>query len=530
VREPKTQRLTLGRLAGFVLVAFLPFAVMALIIQQESGRQADTDAKMIAAIVLAQTEKIITQAIETASIFQPMAGASCEQSEPLLRQLAVSRPYFRVLALVRNGLIQCSSVSGSEAAQPLRQLPAALVDGNAGLSLALAARPPFSADRPVLLVLLRLPQGQGALVAVDSQYLVDLRAAASSGDRYAVNVRMGNPPLPEAGDKEAPASEWAGPDDRAIQSGMYPIVVSAHASPALLAARVGELWRNYLPFMLLASLLCCYALYRFYKCRVSLGVEMRKGIRAKEFHVVYQPMLDITTGECVGVEALLRWRHPIFGGVLPDLFISVAEECGVIVPLTRHLFSLVADDWRRSTLPAGFRLSLNIVGEHLASARILADVADLRRGFGARQPKLLLEITERKVVPGNASVLHHIRALQAQGVKLAIDDFGTGHSSLSYLEQFNVDYLKIDRGFVASIHTDAVSAPVLEMIIGLGQRLGMDLVAEGVETAAQADYLRGQGVRLAQGYFFSRPVSMDVLQIWLRTRSRECDSPVPSFS
>jgi sensor c-di-GMP phosphodiesterase-like protein len=358
---------------------------------------------------------------------------------------------------------------------------------------------------------------------------LDLQAAASYNNLYAVSVKIGNAaPLGANLGSTRPGATGQAAGNQRLGSSTYPVVVNARVNESQLGAYSSVLWRNYLPFMLLASPLLVYAVYRYYKRQFSLGMELRKAIRANEFHVAYQPLVDILTGDCVGVEALLRWKHPLFGSVVPDIFISVAEETGMIVPLTRHLFFLVARDWSKASLPEGFHLSLNIAGEHLESAEIIEDVALLQRNLGTRQPKLLLEITERKVVPGNQDVLDNIRALQTKGIKIAIDDFGTGHSSLSYLEQFSVDYLKIDRGFIASINTDAVSAPVLDMIIALGIRLGLTLVAEGVETANQVEYLRAKGVRLAQGYFFSPPLSIDALKLWLHAQSQTASS-LPLF-
>jgi sensor c-di-GMP phosphodiesterase-like protein len=522
------RRITFWRLISFIVAASLPFIVMGLIIHTESRRQANADAMTVSEIILSQTETVIAQSVNTASMLLPMAGETCAQAEPTLRQLSSLRPYFRVLALIQNDSVYCSSAFG-EVSTPLHILIPTLTTLPNGLSLEMVRGTPKASERPALMVTLGSSSGRGVLIVVDGQYLLDLQAAASYNNLYAVSVKIGNAPPLGANLGPAPQGVARQAGNQRLGSSTYPVVVNSRVNESQLGTYSGVLWRNYLPFMLLASPLLVYAVHRYYKRQFSLGMELRKAIRANEFHVVYQPLVDILTGDCVGVEALLRWKHPLFGSVVPDIFISVAEETGMIVPLTRHLFFLVARDWSKGALPEDFHLSLNIAGEHLEGAEIIEDVALLQRNLGARQPKLLLEITERKVVPGNQHVLDNIRALQTKGIKIAIDDFGTGHSSLSYLEQFSVDYLKIDRGFIASINTDAVSAPVLDMIIALGIRLELTLVAEGVETANQVEYLRAKGVRLAQGYFFSPPLSIDALKSWLQAQSQIVSSSLPLF-
>ncbi|MGY2492746.1 EAL domain-containing protein [Cupriavidus sp. CP313] len=205
---------------------------------------------------------------------------------------------------------------------------------------------------------------------------------------------------------------------------------------------------------------------------------------------------------------------------------AVAEDNGVALPLTRHLFRLIQRDLQLLSLPPAFHIGVNITADHLASPDMIADVHRLQQGLRALSPRLVLEITERKVVPDTDLVQKNMPALRTAGVQFATDDFGTGHSSLAYLERFSVDYIKIDRGFVSAIGTDAVNAPVLELIIALGARLGVTLIAEGIETETQAAYLRGKGVKYAQGFLFARPMSAEALRSWIDNpatgdRSRE---------
>ena len=195
----------------------------------------------------------------------------------------------------------------------------------------------------------------------------------------------------------------------------------------------------------------------------------------------------------------------------PDIFIAAAEQEGVIIELTQHLLGLIERDMREWDTPPGFHVGVNIAPEHLSSEDLVPDVRAFVAATAARQPLLVLEITERSLIEDSGRARRNIDTLRAEGVRVAIDDFGTGHCSLSYLQKFPVDYLKIDKGFVHAIQPDGEEAPVLDVIIMLAHRLGLSVVAEGVEQRFQFDYLTERGVAFIQGYLFSvlcvRPIS-----------------------
>lgn len=165
-------------------------------------------------------------------------------------------------------------------------------------------------------------------------------------------------------------------------------------------------------------------------------------------------------------------------------------------------------------MPPHFHIAVNIAAEHLSSAELLPDVQAFAAQVAASQPLVVLEITERSLITDNGQARRNIDALRAQGVRVAIDDFGTGHCSLSYLQKFPVDYLKIDQGFVQAIGSAGEEAPVLDAIITLAHRLGLSVVAEGVETGYQFDYLKARGVAFIQGYLFARPMPSAEFARW----------------
>jgi len=214
------------------------------------------------------------------------------------------------------------------------------------------------------------------------------------------------------------------------------------------------------------------------------------------------------TLQWAGIEVLIRWRHPKEGLVRPDLFIPFAEHSGLIVPMTRSLMQQT----QQALAPHaehfidGFHIGINISASHCQDLQLLQDCREFLAGFPAGKVILVLELTERELIEPT-TVTHQLFAeLHELGVMIAIDDFGTGHSSLGYLRQFNVDYLKIDQSFVAMIGADALSLHILDSIIELSAKLDLGIVAEGIETAEQRDYLTAKGVDFLQGYLFGRPM------------------------
>ena len=178
----------------------------------------------------------------------------------------------------------------------------------------------------------------------------------------------------------------------------------------------------------------------------------------------------------------------------------------MIIPLTQHLLRLIERDLQTWQTPPDFHIGVNIAPEHLSSPGLVPEIQAFRANVAARRPLIVLEITERSLISDNGQARRNIDALRAEGVRVAIDDFGTGHCSLSYLQKFPVDYLKIDKGFVHAIQPTGEEAPVLDVIITLSHRLNLAVVAEGVETQEQADYLVRQGCDVLQGYVFARPM------------------------
>ncbi len=255
--------------------------------------------------------------------------------------------------------------------------------------------------------------------------------------------------------------------------------------------------------------------YQFYSAdmssrafeRLTLESNLRRALEHGEFHLYYQPQVDVTTGDIVGVEALLRWRHPEFGLVMPSDFIPLLEETGLIVPvgewaLDTACAQLVA--WHGQGWPR-LRLAVNLSPRQFQTQNLAAAVKQALARLDGDPGRLELEITEGMLVRHAPATIETIEALHALGVRMAIDDFGTGYSSLSYLRRLPIDTLKIDRSFVRDIPQDPDDSAITSAIIALAQSLKIEMIAEGVENAAQRDFLRARGCSMMQGYLFSRP-------------------------
>ena len=242
--------------------------------------------------------------------------------------------------------------------------------------------------------------------------------------------------------------------------------------------------------------------------RMKIESELRDALEREELTVFYQPQIDLRTGEPVGLEALVRWRHPQRGLLQPAQFIDVAEESGLIEQLGARVLEQACLDFssiesrRRERLRT---MSVNLSAVQFASPRLAEMVAGVLERCGVEPPTLCLEITETTLVTGAAATSDVLSALQELGVRLAIDDFGTGYSSLGYLRRLPVDQLKVDRSFIEGLGSRDDDRAIVSAVVNMGHSLGLSVLAEGVETDEQLSELRSLGCDLGQGYRFARP-------------------------
>jgi EAL domain-containing protein (putative c-di-GMP-specific phosphodiesterase class I) len=257
--------------------------------------------------------------------------------------------------------------------------------------------------------------------------------------------------------------------------------------------------------------------------RLQLETDLRKGIELGEFRVYYQPIVSLPTEQIVGFEALTRWQRPQ-GMVMPNDFIPLADETGIILSINRQLLPEACHQllsWQ-NLFPSDppLSLSVNISPKQFAQADLASQIGQLLRQSGMDPRCIDLEITETIAMADAEKSVSVLSELKALGVGLDIDDFGTGYSSLSRLQAFRVDTLKIDRVFVSRMDSDAETLEIVRLIIVLAHHLGLKVVAEGVETRAQLDLLKHLGCERAQGYLFSKAVDHDeILQLLTANRA-----------
>ncbi len=257
--------------------------------------------------------------------------------------------------------------------------------------------------------------------------------------------------------------------------------------------------------------------------RQSLESSLRHALSQNEFMLHYQPKIDLKTGEVSGVEGLLRWHHPTRGLVPPALFIPIAEESGLIVPIGQWVL-LEACRQARAWLDAGLspvRMAINVSAAEFMSKDFLSGVRAALISTGVDPHNLELELTETVLMKDAESAVRILHALRAIGVQLAVDDFGVGYSSFNYLQRFPLDTLKIDRSFINEISAAGESATILSAMIDIGLSLKHRVVAEGVETLEQLNFLKKKGCNEGQGYFFCHPIIADEFAEFMRSGVRQ---------
>ncbi len=262
--------------------------------------------------------------------------------------------------------------------------------------------------------------------------------------------------------------------------------------------------------------------------RIGLGVALQRAIRQREFELEYQPQIDLDTGQVVGLEALVRWRHPERGQIPPDQFIPLAEELGLMTPLGDLILEMACmqiAEWKRRHLPV-LRVAVNLSAHQFTQADLLDHVNKWIDKAGLDASLIELELTETSIMHDPESAAEILGRLSAAGVRVTIDDFGTGYSSLAYLKRFPLDALKIDRSFVRDVTEDASDGAIVRTIIALARHLKLHVVAEGVETEEQLEFLRANSCRFAQGFYFSPAVPADEVFSTIARLERQWLAPV----
>jgi sensor c-di-GMP phosphodiesterase-like protein len=427
----------------------------------------------------------------------------------LMRKIDLTSTYLQAIGYVSNGALDCSSMAGA----PVPLGPRSFRSGN-GVDFYLDVPVLGAGDHPLLALEL-----DHYAVLIHRMLPVDIWTSSPGAslavmhlDNHRVSIHRGyidQAWLGRLGD----LTRVTFTDQRylvTILRSQRFLTAAIAASPlANMELRYREIATRLVPAGVLTGLAVAAAILLLARQQLSLVTALRTGLRRHQFYLAYQPLIDLRSGACVGVEALLRWRDGAGELVPPDVFIPVAESSAVIGRLTERVLDLVAadvGDFLRGH--PDFHVAINLAPSDLQSTAIVGLLDRLMERTGARPSNLIVEITERGFLD-LASARETIAALHARGIEVAIDDFGTGYSSLSYLESLELDFLKIDRSFIESIGTGAPTSQVVSHIIGMAHNLDLRMIAEGVENLEQALFLHERGVSYAQGWLFGEPGSFE---------------------
>lgn len=491
---------TRWRLGCTLLVLTLPLLAGGWMVHGSYEQELKADASASAHKAKTLLERMLDQAEQANLEALSLVNRPCVDNLLLLRKRVALEPFLRSVNLARGGVIRCSSLFG-----PVHEVD----DGTiyTGNKLLLMNGNKVRLDHPLLVV--RHERGHDvALSAIDSTQLSFMLAMSS--DTSELFLQVGSDWIDESGHHQNQPPRLYSKISLELSSHRYPFAIHAGYAMPLYWHTLWEARHLALLWLAGTSVLLALLVWWVLGRPGSQTDELRRGLLAGEFVPYLQPLMASDDGRMVGAEVLMRWRHPRSGLIRPDLFIPQAEESGLIVPMTTHLMKVVAQRLKQvqTRLPGAFHISFNISAAHCRDLSLLAECRAFLAHFVPGRVVLVLELTERELLVTNPQTLSLFRQLDEMGVRLSIDDFGTGHSSLHYLQQFHVDYLKIDRSFIGRIGTESLSEHIVDNVIDLGRRLGLSLVAEGVETEQQAAYLRGKGVQYLQGFLFARPMPL----------------------
>ncbi|CBG89055.1 cyclic di-GMP phosphodiesterase [Citrobacter rodentium] len=447
----------------------------------------------------------------TTDILQPLTISSCQHVGAELTSRAAFSLNVRAFLLIKEKKAFCSSATGAMDSLITDLVPN--IDIRKAIDMVILPGTPMMPNKPAMVIWYRNPLlvHSGVLTSLNVNLTPYLLYTARQEEFDGVAIVIGKNVLSTFSDRLLTVDELVADPIREAKIEGVPVTIRLYAKRWPLA----ELWYALLLGGMMGSiagLLCYYIM----SIRLRHGKEILIGIKRDQFYVVYQPVVDTETLNVTGLEALLRWKHPTAGEIPPDAFINYAEAQQMIVPLTQHLFKLIVRDAPalQNVLPVGAKFGINIAPAHLHSSSFKEDVRQLAAALPPNHFQFVLEITERDMLRQHEAQ-QLFEWLHDAGFEIAIDDFGTGHSALIYLEQYTLDYLKIDRGFIHAIGTETVTSPVLDAVLTLAKRLNMMTVAEGVETPEQAKWLHERGVRFLQGYWISRPLSVDEFVRWV---------------
>ncbi|HBH39346.1 MAG TPA: hypothetical protein DDX06_13305 [Curvibacter sp.] len=517
--------LAVAYLVGVVAIA-TPITLALNYTDRQSLRELESQAAILAAQALRRNQQItdqVYQAVQDMEAAELKDPCSPQAMERMIRaSMRASR--LQAVGYVENNRLLCSSLGFHGAGL---DVGVAEYVSPGGLAVRSDRRLPYD-DKSLFRISTSAKSGYTAIVHTDNAFdIVGNDAEVGIG-----LVGLGNmQPISQVGIWKP---EWArrlGQAQRlSFFDGDYVVALERSSQyayftyAAIPGQRLQGSWKSQamllVPLGVVAGLILGFSVYLVTRQQLGLPAQLRSALRRGELYLLYQPIINLASGQWVGAEALLRWRRSDGEHISPAVFIPMAERTQLIGRITAHVLDRVAHEAGALLRERpDFFISVNFASTDLHDPALLEQLEDVVRHQGIRPACLHIEATERTFIDASGT-REHIQRIRGLGHQVVIDDFGTGYSSLSYLTQLEVDGLKIDKSFVDTIGTDAVTSHVVSHIIAMAQSLKLLMVAEGVETEAQAAYLRERGVQLAQGWHFARPMRIDALQTQLADAPR----------
>ncbi|MCE0495962.1 EAL domain-containing protein [Vibrio salinus] len=434
------------------------------------------------------------------TLSKTITGGDCQEflkvSEPFLYQ----NPYIRSITLSDGGTITCSTISKNKKIKMKNWRPL-----NSENQLFYTDKTPFknrelTMQRGVLL--LRIPMSRS--IATTFAYHPDFfKQALTTPSNFHLSLHFDDIVFTSSGifhqkDTEKP--------DHILQADLFGTSYKITYSDTL-----HYIFANYGILLLMWMALITFAgspLYKNFENYNLAYFRIKKGIKRKQFEPYLQPSFDID-GNLTGAELLARWVHPKKGIISPSEFIEIAENNGQIIEITNQLINKTIKKLQQHHFNKKLFLSINICPAQFENDDLFNDCILIKNKLLKNNIEPILELTERMELTNNKLYMNYIDRLQKQNFLIALDDFGTGHCSLKYIHQVNVNFIKIDKSYINTIDDNNSNTNILDNIIDLAKRIQVPLVAEGIETQTQLDYLRGKQIRYYQGFFFERPISID---------------------
>ncbi|WP_454774947.1 EAL domain-containing protein [Janthinobacterium tructae] len=481
-------------------------------VRAEQGEQERL--RLLAGYALERAHRSIASASVALRSADALDLAPCSEAHiQQLRRIAITTRSIDDIGYVENGLLKCTS-TGIEAGR-IAITPADLTLAN-GMGLDFNLRPVVSGGKRMVGLTYRaykvlIDPVRFSDVIVDS----DIQMAVAIGKGGVLDtLHYPDPALVQAllaGKPTADGSIHA----LLYRDGLTAVMIEPRSK---LNDRLRREQLLLLPLGLLMAAFIVGIVVWLSRRRLSLMGELKIAIERREFFVHYQPIIALDTGVCVGAEALIRWRRPDGSMIRPDLFIPVAEDSDLILPITDQVIACVIADMRAALLAdRELHIAINLCASDIETGRVLDVLERALAGTGIEAQQIWLEATERGFINVEAARATIDKA-RARGHAVAIDDFGTGYSSLSSLQNLPLDALKIDKSFVDTIGTDAATSSVTPHIIDMARTLNMLIVAEGIETQQQADYLRERKVEFGQGWLFAKALPAGEFLAFYETR------------